>query len=533
MTQATNKSGLVVPKGLSVGYKPDNGSQVRFLRFKYPPVYPDGKPITNKATFIVLNRGSKGSGKSNGLVADFMQDVGKGYGKWWKGLIVRKTKGQLKELIDIVREIALNCFPGTEEKEGGLLWIFPDGETLRLIGIERPEDYGRIHGIGFTWFGWDELTLFADEELFDRVNANLRSGAPEIIREATPKKPAVLKSELEALMRIRATTNSDGIGAHWVRRRFKSPECDNRMQVTRRKKRNKKTGKIETAITTQICITSETHENTHLSEGYDDTILDMTKNNPGLRKSWRDNEWDMLSGAYFGDIWEQSIHVIPKFDPCLLDNNCTRSHDWGSSTPSYTGWFLRVPENKTVKVKGKEYYFVKGDVILFHELYTQHPDVYNKGLMLDAWQVAKLIKMEDEKLEADGVSVYPGPADPSIYNNTASGKSVAQMMEEEDVWWEDSEDRIKDRAIGWEYMRGMLNNCKPERDDLPREKPGFFVMSNCIEFIRTFPSMPRDAKKPHDVDTNCEDHPGDATRYNLTAYRISHPITKRKIPIHV
>jgi hypothetical protein len=47
------------------------------------------------------------------------------------------------------------------------------------------------------------------------------------------------------------------------------------------------------------------------------------------------------------------------------------------------------------------------------------------------------------------------------------------------------------------------------------EEPGLFVFEHCRQWLRTVPTLPRDEKKPDDVDTDAEDHAGDMTRYRV------------------
>ena len=48
-------------------------------------------------------------------------------------------------------------------------------------------------------------------------------------------------------------------------------------------------------------------------------------------------------------------------------------------------------------------------------------------------------------------------------------------------------------------------------DGLPR----ILVYSTCRNLIRTIPALPRDVKRPEDVDTHAEDHAYDSSRYLL------------------
>ena len=66
-----------------------------------------------------------------------------------------------------------------------------------------------------------------------------------------------------------------------------------------------------------------------------------------------------------------------------------------------------------------------------------------------------------------------------------------------------------DRIGGWQRMRDMIENAAA---DYP-EKPGLWVFNTCVNFLRTVPTLQRDEARPDDVDTDQEDHCGDAARY--------------------
>mgnify|MGYP003597154235 CR=1 FL=1 len=56
----------------------------------------------------------------------------------------------------------------------------------------------------------------------------------------------------------------------------------------------------------------------------------------------------------------------------------------------------------------------------------------------------------------------------------------------------------------------------------PMEDPGLFAFDTCRQFIRTVPTLPRDANKTDDVDTHAEDHIADETRYRCLVVRHSY-----------
>ena len=70
-----------------------------------------------------------------------------------------------------------------------------------------------------------------------------------------------------------------------------------------------------------------------------------------------------------------------------------------------------------------------------------------------------------------------------------------------------------DRISGWQKMRDMLENAAADRP----EKPGLWVFSTCLNFLRTVPTLQRDEAKPDDIDTNQEDHIADAARYAVNS----------------
>jgi hypothetical protein len=52
-----------------------------------------------------------------------------------------------------------------------------------------------------------------------------------------------------------------------------------------------------------------------------------------------------------------------------------------------------------------------------------------------------------------------------------------------------------------------------------REEAGLFVFDTCKQFIETVPSIPRDQRDMDDVDTDCEDHIADESRYRCMTPR--------------
>jgi hypothetical protein len=69
---------------------------------------------------------------------------------------------------------------------------------------------------------------------------------------------------------------------------------------------------------------------------------------------------------------------------------------------------------------------------------------------------------------------------------------------------------VRGAMSGWDGIRGRLKG-----DDDGR--PMMYFFSTCVHAIRTLPALQHDMMRPEDVDTDGEDHAGDAIRYGCAA----------------
>jgi hypothetical protein len=103
-----------------------------------------------------------------------------------------------------------------------------------------------------------------------------------------------------------------------------------------------------------------------------------------------------------------------------------------------------------------------------------------------------------------------GPADSSIFT-VEDGHCIADEMTTAGIAWTTANKSPGSRKAGWEKIRRMLKASSQR----PMEEPGLLVFDTCRHFIRTVPVLPRDPKDEDDVDTDAEDHIGDAARHRL------------------
>lgn len=452
-----------------VAWAPQAGSQTAFLSC----------PV-----FECLYAGTAGLGKTSALLMDFAQFVGRGYGRAWRGVLFRRTFPQLRNAIDETKKFFPRIFPSATYNEVDKLWKFPRGEELVLRFMEKPSDYWNYHGWEIPWVGFEELTTWPTDECWKKIQSRCRSphrGLP---------------------LRVRGTTNPSGPGHNWVKARYNLPVPPGKMHTGIIRE------KVEGLTKERIAIRGHWKENKILLEANPDypATLAQAATSPSELAAWLHGSWDVVSGGMFDDVWAPKVHVVDPF-PIPSSWTITRAFDWGSAKPFSVGWWARS-DGTSAETPTGELHTRPGDMFRILEWYgwTGRP---NKGLRLSDSAIAAGI-VERELVNHLHGRVRPGPADSAIFV-PADGENTARTMakpvrirgrEYPGVTWQPCKKGAGSRASGWALIRDMLEAAAA----YPREKPGLFVFSNCRQFVRTVPTLPRDDRKPDDVDTDAEDH---------------------------
>lgn len=453
---------------IAVDWAPQPGSQQAFLEC----------PLTE-----VLYEGTRGPGKTDGLLMDFCQHVGQGYKDEWKGVLFRRAYPELQDVIEKSRKWIKRIWPGADYNEAKSFWAWPTGELLYFRQFAKPSDYWKYHGHAYPWIGWEELTTWPDDQCFRSMYACSRSTVIGMPRK------------------VRSTTNPYGVGHNWVKRRYQLPVLPGHLfgRIID-DSRDPNSGELEPE---RVAVRGYLDENQVLMQadpGYKQRIRAAARNKSEL-DAWLDGKWDIVAGGMVDDVWEPAHHVIEPFKiPAgwLID----RAFDWGSSKPFSLGWWAesdgtRAPNGKT---------YPKGTLFRIAEWYGWSGKE-NDGLRMLAVEIAREgIKKE----EAMGYPVQAGPADPSIFT-AENGVCIADDMARMRMRFDAADAGPGSRKNGAERVRQYLKAAIK----WPMEEPGLFVFSTCAQFLRTVPIIPRDLKKPDDVDTESEDHIWDETRYRV------------------
>lgn len=432
--------------------------------------------------FECLYHGTRGGGKTDALLFDFAQSIDRGFGDAWRGILFRKSYPQLEEVVTKSRRWFHRIFPDATFTD--YAWKWPTGEKLYFRHMEREADYWKYHGHEYPWIGFEELTGWVSLNCYHSMKSCCRSSHPGMPRK------------------IRSTCNPWGPGHNQVKSYFIDVAPPGVPY------RDEKTGE------SRVHIPGYLFENVDLMSadpGYQNRLMGAADSNE-KRKAWLEGNWDIVAGGMFDDIWNRNIHVIKPF---LIPAgwHVNRSFDWGASKPFSVGWWAE--SDGTFAPNGRIY--PKGTLFRIDEWYgwTREPD---EGLRMNANEIAEGIRKREEELRKtilarhSGV-IKPGPADPSIFDDSA-GDGIARQMEQCGIKW--TVGNNASRINRWQVFRVYLK----EATRIPMEKPGLFTFDTCTDgFIRCIPVMQRDEKKLDDIDTDTEDHVADEAGYRIMENR--------------
>lgn len=421
-----------------VGWSPFPGPQTHFLEAD---------------EFEVMFSGGRAPGKSDALMMDPLRYCNN---KSFRGLIIRKAMNDLRDLIRRAKELYPQAYPGTKWKEQEKLFVFPSGATIEFGYCDHEDDVARYQGQEYTWLGIDELTQIPNEETYTKLVASVR------------KSGEGLKNY------VRSTTNPNGPGKNWVKKRF----VDRGPANTTITISTDVTG-IGTIKTTRKWIHGTVFDNPkYVKENPQYIAMLQNIDNEVLRKQWLEGDWDSADGLAF-DEFSRKTHVIKSFEiPSSWYR--FRACDWGFKTKAVCLWFAVDYD---------------GQIYVYRELVT-------KGVLAKDFG-AKIRQIEEEA----GEKVRYGILDVSAWSQR--GEDAPPPAEDMgNLTWRPSDRSKHSRITGKQQVHKYL-----QTDE--NGQPGVLIFDTCIDLIACLSSIPMDKNNNEDVDTKSDDHSYDALRYGL------------------
>ena len=258
---------------------------------------------------------------------------------------------------------------------------------------------------------------------------------------------------------IKSSTNPGGVGHSWVKSRFidiGEPNCEH---------------------DEKIFIPAMVQDNVFLMETDPGYVKRLEKLSEKDKQALLFGNWDIFDGQYFTE-WNRNIHVISPFE---IPKHWRRYFVMDYGLDMLAGYWIAID------TYGRAYVY---------------REIYQSGLIIS--EAAKRICVLTDE------DIYANIAPPDLWNRRQdTGKSAAEIFAENGVRLVRANN---DRVQGWYNLKEWLRPCKDEQGATIAP---LRIFSNCLNLIRTLPSVAMDGKNPNDVAREPHEltHAPDAIRY--------------------
>ena len=361
-------------------------------------------------------------------------------------------------------------------------WTGRNGSTVDFGYLASDADVTNYQGAEYQLILVDEVTQ-QTEFRYRYLLSRLRASGP-------------VKARLEALgyrPRVILTANPGGVGHAWVKARFIDPAPAGQVWRPRPTKDDPRPG-------TRTFIPAKVTDNPHVDDEYE---LRLDNLDEDTRRALKFGDWDVYAGQRFRDF-RRDVHVIEPEDLPLSLGGIVRAVgvDYGLDAPYAALWGARLAD---------------GLIVVYRE-------DYRPGLTPEEQATAiRTLEAPGERLPqrpipvaldpstwARNPHVKPDPVGPGNLRVGDDGKddpppgSIAAAYRDQlgTAVVKAHNDRLAGVAL-------IASKLRVRADGLPR----LLIYSTCRNLIRTLPALPRDQRRPEDVDTKAEDHAYDALRY--------------------
>lgn len=402
----------------------------------------------------LLFGGSAGGGKSDLLLwhCDRLSQDIPGH----RTLMLRRVFPELRRSL-IARSLEKIRPEHARYKVGDKEWHYRNGSVIEFGYLETDEDARQYLSAEYDCIAFDELTEFTERQ-YMLVRSRLRTTRA--------------KKRLGARPHSVAATNPGQLGHAWVKARFVTPT-----DYGARIHHVDLGGGDERSI---AFVPARVDDNPFIDPDY----VRNLKMLPDIeRRQYLEGDWDIFEGQYFSEF-ARSRHVVAPFAiPASWPR--IRGLDYGYAAPFACVWIA---------------FDWDANAYVYRER-------YQKGLT--ATEQARVVLQASMRTDETG---RPTPelidytmADPSIWNRTGSGISIAAQYRDAGLICRKA---MNARVDGWQRIRDHLR----DGDD---GTPSLRVFPACEHLLRTLPELVYDQTRTEDLDTRGDDHLADALRYAL------------------
>lgn len=362
-----------------------------------------------------------------------------------------------RQISRIKREFPPHIGQLRETKEEGFAFFIHDDLGGGRILLRNLDDPSKYMSSEFAGIFVEELTR-NDEQTFQDLRNRLRyPGISDV--------------------KFMGATNPGGVGHAWVRKLFVDHNSDDGEQER------------------FFYVHANVYDNKHVSPTYIKQLESLPEQK---RKAYLEGSWDVFEGQYFSEF-STTKHVCRPFIPNKKNiDMIVGGLDWGRTAP-FAFYLTAIQKKKDDN--GQSYY----RAWTFGELYGTEKKP-------GEWAELILKQLSFYNLTLDDVLWVQ--CDNQIFSplNDGSKSLKDQFADVDNRFNYKFKPASKDRIAGWENLHNWLSIA-------PDGQPYWIISENCKNLIRTLPTLIHDDLKIEDVDSEGEDHAGDAVRYQFKAIK--------------
>jgi len=420
--------------------------------------------------FLFLG-GGRGGGKSFGLQLLILRHVQQ-YKNRARVLVTRRRLKSLLQFAEELRALLRSAFgPGVQFNMNDSIFRLPNGGTIQLTHCESSSSISDVaQGMNFSLIAVDEAGEGPGMEVIDQLGLSLRApGVP---------------------LRMILAGNPGGANHSALAERY----------VTGREP----FVPFEFGGNSWVYCPSVLDDNPHLPDAYRRNFEVLRHTDPALYKAMRTGDWSAITGEFWAGVWQHARAVFDHHEvPPDAFSSLKLSVDWGSAAPcavvlgGQLAFDLRLSDDRVMP---------KGSWVILDEHFEHDPLNIAKGSGRTPGQIAPdLIRM----CARNGVRAR-GVIDAAAEARTAGRMeaSVSDLFRAAGV--RVSPARKGPRIPRWEQMKELMVNGE------------FFVASRCRFWLATVPQLPRDPRRPEDIDSSANDHMADCTSYLIAGAASGH-----------